>query len=217
MELFPRGSLVKNFSANAGAAWDTGSIPDLGRSPGEEMSTHSSIWDFLVAQMVKSLPAMRETWVWSLGWEDPLEKEMATCSSTLAWKIPWTEEPGGLQSTGSQRIGRDWSYFTFMLIIGLPRRHYGKEAPASAGDVRDARSIPRWGRSPGGGMATHSSILAWRIPRTEEPGELKFIGSLRVGHGWGNIQAYADNNHSFFLMSNSVEIRGSFLTNQLAA
>ena len=79
--------LVKNLSANAGATGDMGSIPDLGRSPGEEMATHSSIWDFLVAQMVKSLPAMRETRVRSLGWEDPLEKEMATHSSILAWKI----------------------------------------------------------------------------------------------------------------------------------
>ena len=55
----------------------------------------------LMAQTVKHLPAMQETWVPSLGWEDPLEKEMATHSSTLAWKIPWTEEPGGLQSMGS--------------------------------------------------------------------------------------------------------------------
>ena len=57
--------------------------------------------------MVKHLPAMQETWVQSLGWEDPLEKEMATHSSTLAWRIPRTEEPGGLQSTGSQRVGHD--------------------------------------------------------------------------------------------------------------
>ena len=62
----------------------------------------------LVVQMVKRLPAMLETWVQSLGWEDPLEKEMATHSSTLAWKIPWTEEPGGLQSyQGLQRVGHD--------------------------------------------------------------------------------------------------------------
>ena len=54
-----------------------------------------------MAQTVKSLPTMRETWVRSLGWEDPLEKEMATHSRTLAWKIPWTEEPGRLQSMGS--------------------------------------------------------------------------------------------------------------------
>ena len=59
----------------------------------------------LVAYMVKHLTTMRETQVQSLGWEDPLEKEIATHSSTLAWKIPWTEEHGRLQSMGSQRVG----------------------------------------------------------------------------------------------------------------
>ena len=61
----------------------------------------------LVAQLVKNSPAKWETWVPSLGREDPLEKEMATHSSVLAWRIPWTEEPGRLQSTGSQRVGHD--------------------------------------------------------------------------------------------------------------
>ena len=61
----------------------------------------------LVAQRIKGLPAMQETQVQSLGWEDPLEKEMATHSSILAWRIPWTEEPGKLQSTGSQRVRHD--------------------------------------------------------------------------------------------------------------
>ena len=61
----------------------------------------------LVAQMVKHLSTMQETQVQSLGWEDPLGKEMAIHSSTIAWKIPWTEEPGRLQSTGSQRVGHD--------------------------------------------------------------------------------------------------------------
>ena len=61
----------------------------------------------LVAQWVKHLPTMWETWVRSLGQEDPLEKEMATHSSTLAWKIPWTEKPGRLQSMGSQKVGHD--------------------------------------------------------------------------------------------------------------
>ena len=61
----------------------------------------------LVAQMVKCLPAMQKTQVHSLGWEDPLEKEMATHSSTLAWKIPWMEESRRLQSMGSQRVGHD--------------------------------------------------------------------------------------------------------------
>ena len=60
-----------------------------------------------MAQTVKRLPTMQEIWVQSLGQEDPLEKEMATHSSTLAWKIPWTEEPGRLQSMGSQRARHD--------------------------------------------------------------------------------------------------------------
>ena len=64
-------------------------------------------WASLVAQSVKNLPAVQETQVRSLGWEDPLEKEMATHSTILAWKISWTEEPGGLQSMGSQRVGHD--------------------------------------------------------------------------------------------------------------
>ena len=60
--------------------------------------------------MVKNLPAMQETQVQSLTWKDPLEKGMATHSSVLAWRIPWTEEPGGLQSMGSQRVGHDKYY-----------------------------------------------------------------------------------------------------------
>ena len=61
----------------------------------------------MVAQMVKNLPTMQETWVRSLGWEDPLEKEIATHSSILAWRIPWTEEPGRLQSMKSQGVRHD--------------------------------------------------------------------------------------------------------------
>ena len=67
----------------------------------------------LVAQLVKNLPAVQESGVWSLGQDDPPEKEMATHSSILAWKIPWTEEPGGLQSIGSQRVMHDWVTNTF--------------------------------------------------------------------------------------------------------
>ena len=72
----------------------------------------TSLGASLVAQMVKNPPAMQETRVQSLGWEDPLEKETATHSSILAWRIRWTEEPGRLQSVGSQRVGHD-SDFTF--------------------------------------------------------------------------------------------------------
>ena len=72
----------------------------------------------LVAQRVKRLLAMRENWVWSLGREDPLEKEMATHSSTLAWKIPWTEKPGRLQSMGSQRVRHDWTTSLYLYYSG---------------------------------------------------------------------------------------------------
>ena len=65
------------------------------------------LWASLVAQTVKNPPATQETQVQSLGWEDPLEKDMATHSSILAWEIPWAEEPGGLQSTGWQRVGHN--------------------------------------------------------------------------------------------------------------
>ena len=68
------------------------------------MSPHGA---FLVVQMVNNLPATQETWVLSLGQEDPLEKGMATHSSTLAWEVPWIEEPGGLQFMGSQRVEYD--------------------------------------------------------------------------------------------------------------
>ena len=80
-------------------------IAGLERSAGEGIGypLHYS-WASLVAQKVKNLSAMQETGVQSLGWEDPLKKEMATHSSILAWKIPWMEESGGLQSVGSQRV-----------------------------------------------------------------------------------------------------------------
>ena len=69
----------------------------------------SSVWTSLVAQRLKHLLAMWETWVWSLGREDPPEKEMATHSGILAWRIPWTKDPGRLQSTGSKRVRHDWA------------------------------------------------------------------------------------------------------------
>ena len=137
---FPAGSDGKESACSAG---DPGSIPGLGRCPGEgngntlqyplpgkfqgggvwwailhgvtESQTQSDFTFFLslsfsynraslVAQRLKRLPAMWETWVRSLGREDPLEKEMVTHSSILAWRIPWTEELGGLQSTGLKEL-----------------------------------------------------------------------------------------------------------------
>ena len=102
---FPHSLAGKESAHNAG---DPGLIPGLGRSPGEGIGYPLQYsWAFLVAQLVKNPPAMRETWVWSLGWEDPLEKGKATHSSILAWRIPWT-----VQSMGSQRVGHDWATFT---------------------------------------------------------------------------------------------------------
>ena len=72
------------------------------------------IFASLAAQSVKNLPALQETQVWSLGGEDPLEEEMATHSSILAWKTLWTKEPGGLQSTGVQRVRHYWATNTYL-------------------------------------------------------------------------------------------------------
>ena len=143
----------------------------------------------LVAQRVKHLPTMRETCVRSLGQEDPLEKEMATYSSTLAWKIPWMEEPG--KSMGSQRVRHDWgtslsfptklswckssTFAKVMLMV--------KNPPANSGGIRDVGSVPELEE----GMATHSSIFAWRIPWTEEPGGLWSIGSQRARQDWSEL------------------------------
>ena len=92
----PGSSCGKESACNAG---DAGLIPGSGRSPGEGKERYPLQYSraFLVAQMVvKNLPAMQETWVQSLGWDDPLEKEMATHSSTLAWRMHGLEEPGRL-------------------------------------------------------------------------------------------------------------------------
>ena len=93
---FSDSSVGKESTYNSG---DPNSIPGLGRSAGEGIGYPLQCsWAFLGAQLVKTPLAMQETWVQSLGWEDPLEKSMVTHSSTLAWKIPWMEKPGRLQS-----------------------------------------------------------------------------------------------------------------------
>ena len=106
---FPHSSVGKESTRNAE---DAGLIPGLGRSAGEGIGYLLEYsWAFLVAQLVKNLPAMWETWVRYLGWEDPLDKGKATHASILAWRIPRT-----IQSMGLQRAGHDWatSNFTFM-------------------------------------------------------------------------------------------------------
>ena len=93
---FPYGSVGKESAYSAG---DPGWIPGLGRSAGEGIGYPLQCsWASLVVQLVKNLPAMREAWVRYLGWEDPLEEGMATHSSILAWRIPGTEEPGGVHT-----------------------------------------------------------------------------------------------------------------------
>ena len=114
-----------------------------------------------------------ETQVQSLSGEDPLEKEMATCSSILAWEIPWTEEPGGLQSLGLQRVGHDWAHTHTLLSV------------VSFADLfSDFKGCLFILFIVSFEMAIHSSILAWRIPCVEEPGGLQSLGLQRVGHDW---------------------------------
>ena len=111
---------------NSGRWWWIGR-PGVLRFMGSQRVGHD--WaieqNWKVAQRLKHLPAMWETWVRSLGWQDPLEKEMATHSSTLVWWIPWMEEPAGLQSTGSQRVGHDWvTSLHFKLLLLLSCYYY---------------------------------------------------------------------------------------------
>ena len=95
-------------------------IPGLGRSPGERIGYPLQFsWASLVAQLVKNPPAVQETWIRSLGWEDALEEGMATHSSMLAWRIPRTEEPGGLQCMVLQRVGHDQATIYLLTILRL--------------------------------------------------------------------------------------------------
>ena len=87
--------------------------------------------------MVKNMPAMQETWVQFLGQEDPLEKRMATHSSIFAWRIPWTEKPGGLQSMGLQRVGHDWATDTHRcgIILGCTMISWDPEGQRKGSDL----------------------------------------------------------------------------------
>ena len=102
---FPGSSTGKESTCNAG---DTSWIPELGISSGKGIGYPLPYsWASLVAQMVKNLPAMQETWVQSLGWGDPLEESMVIRTSILAWRIPMDRGAGGLQSMGLQKVGHD--------------------------------------------------------------------------------------------------------------
>ena len=135
---------------------------------------------------IKNLHTKQETWVLSLGQEDPLEKGKATHSRILAWRMPWTEEPGGLQSIGSQRVGHNWVTNTFMVMwwtshVALVVRNL----PANAGDVRDSDSIPGSGRSPREEMA-HTPVF---LPG-ESHGQRSLVGYSPWAHKKSDTTEY---------------------------
>ena len=177
---------------------------------------------------------MQETWVWSLGWEDPLEKGKATHSSILAWRIPWPEEPGRLQSMGLQRVGHNWATKhipaqktrVWSLIWGsrvphalgqqIPhaRTREGNGTPLQYSCLENPMNRGAWRAAVHGvaksrtrlsdftftfhfhalekEMATHSTVLAWRIPGMGEPGGLPSMGLHRVGDDWSDLAAAAE-------------------------
>ena len=178
---------------------------------------------------------MQETWVWSLGQEDPLEEEIATHSSMFAWKIPWTKEPGGYSPCDhrvrhnwacTHKVNKTWTALLSLCYSGIYvcilvslEENWGRESNiccvfamcqtlhlfmilfsvrvilfrVSLGSLL-VKNLPAMGetrvRSLGWedtlekGMATHPSILGWRIIGTEEPGRLQSMGLKRVGHSW---------------------------------
>ena len=163
---FPDSSVGKESACNAG---DPSLIPGSGRPPGEGIGyllLHS--WASLVAQLVKNPPAKQETWVQSLGWEDPLEKEKATHSSILAWRIPWTMEVHGVANSGTRL-----SDFHFHQHLGFPHGASGRTCLL----IQEMQQI--WVQSLvredplQEGVAIHSSTLAWRILWPEESGGLQ--------------------------------------------
>ena len=124
-----------------------------------------------------------------------LEKEMATHSSTLAWKIPQTEEPCRLQSMGSWRAGHDWVTSLSLFTLMHWRRKWQPTPVFLPGESQGQRNLVGcslwgstvrhdWSNLAAVAMAPHSSTLAWKFPWTEEPGGLHSMGSRRVGHNW---------------------------------
>ena len=139
-----------------------------------------------------------------------LEKAMAPHSSTLAWKIPWTEEPGGLQSMESLRVGHDWSDFTLTFHFHALEKEMATRSSSCLENPRDGGAW--WAAVYGVAqsqtrlrdftftfhfhalekkMATHSSVLAWRTPGTGEPGGLLSMRLHRVRHDWRDLAAAA--------------------------
>ena len=135
--------------------------------------------DIEVQGILQQLLSRLNIWVLPFG----RRRLMATHSSTLAWWIPWTEEPGRLQFMGSQRVGHDWVTFTFTFHFHALEKE----------------------------MATHSSVLAWRLPGMGEPGGLLSLGSHKVGHDWSDLAAAAAfGSLCLIIRFNQLKVKGSF-------
>ena len=145
-----------------GEATDTS--PQINKSAWAKYGYPGNLWETLSFQAF---------FVIISGYTARSEQAMAPHSNNLAWKIPWTEEPGRLQFVGSLRVGHDWAASLVAQTV--------KNLPA----VPDThiRSLD-WEDPLEKGVATHSSIVSWRIPWTVEPGELQSVGSQRVGDNW---------------------------------
>jgi len=164
---FPRGQLIPAAASIILRSWTELCIDSW--APRKQLELRDS----MVAQLVKNLPAMQETWVWSLDWEDPLEKGKATHSSILAWRIPWT-----IQSVGSLRIGHNWATFT-----GPSKEEESWKPPSPlAGTLRSYIHLALTGTEAELQITsiTHSSVLAWRIPG---------MGSLVGCRLWGRTES----------------------------
>ena len=142
----------------------------------------------LVAQTVKHQPTMRETQVRSLGQEDPLEKETATHSNIHAWKIPWTEEPGGLQSMGSQRVGHNWATLLHFTSTLMTDKWRGTIEPLDEGERGGWKG---WLKTQCSENSDHGlcPITSWQIEgeKVETVTDFIFLGS--------KITADGDSNH----------------------
>ena len=151
---FPDSSVGKEYACNAG---DPDLIPGSGRSPGEGIGYPLQYsWASLVAQLVKNPPAMRETWVQSLGWEDPLEKGKRTHSSILAWRIPWTVESMRLQS---------WTRLSDFLFHFLSRSHQQRAVLGGLG--RNPQCGESWHEAPRTSLSFH---IDWEVSTMDESG-----------------------------------------------
>ena len=135
----------------------------------------------MLAQSVKTLPAMQQTWVWSLGWEDPLEKGMATHSSTFAWRSPWPEEPGRLQSMGVQRGRHNWATSIFTTFTPCWTSHV---CPGEYPVHHTSLGIPPWALS--SPKFPHQEVICFLRPASDldgavlPPGTISFCFQMLV-------------------------------------